>query len=438
VAPKWRNWAGDQRCAPAAIEHPSTREELGELVARAAERGQTVRASASGHSFSDIALTDGVMVRLDRLDRVLDFDAASGLVRIEAGVVLHDLNRRLDDLGVAFENLGDIDRQSLAGSISTATHGTGARFQNLSAQVEAIELVLPDGSALQVSAATDPDAFLAARASLGALGIVYAVTVRTVPAYTIDRLDNPKPLTETLDGLDELVDRNDHFEFYVFPHTRTALCRESRRTTEPPRPRPGAAVYFQEVMVENWVGAGFAFVARHHPDRIPQLARFVSGRLGRSRKVDRSHRVFASERRIKFTEMEHGIPREHAREAVERVVELAARPDLRVGFPIEVRFVAADDAFLSPSHDRETCYIAVHHDRARPASWEGYFRGVEEIMSEYGGRPHWGKRHFHDEATLAPLYPRWEDFQAVRARLDPAGIFHNAYTDRVLGAVRSR
>jgi FAD-linked oxidoreductase len=377
------------------------------------------------------------MVRLDRLDRVLDFDAASGLVRVEAGIVLRDLNRRLDDFGVAFENLGDIDRQSLAGSISTATHGTGARFQNLSAQVEAIELVLPDGSPLELSAAADLDAFLAARAGLGALGIVYAVTVRTVPAYTIDRLDNPKPLAETLQQLDQLVDVNDHFEFYAFPHTETALCRESRRTDEPPRPRSDAAVYFQEVMVENWVGAGFAFVARHRPDRIPQLTRFVSERLGRSRKVDRSHRVFASERRIKFTEMEYGIPRRHGREAVERVLELAARPELGVSFPIEVRFVAADDALLSPSHDRETCYIAVHHDRARPNLWEPYFREVEAIMSEYGGRPHWGKRHFHGAATLAPLYPRWEDFQAVRARLDPASVFGNAYTERVLGPVRS-
>ena len=435
MAPEWRNWAGDQRCQPAAIEHPSSRAQLGEIVARAAERGQRIRASASGHSFSDIALTDGVMLRLDRLDRVLDFDAATGLVRVEAGIVVKQLNRRLDELGVAFENLGDIDRQSLAGSISTATHGTGARFRNLSAQIEAIELVRPDGSTLEVSAVADSEVILAARVGLGSLGVVYAVTVRTVPAYTIDRLDNPKPLAEALDGLDTLVDANDHFEFYVFPHTQTALCRESRRTAEPPHPRSAASVYFQEVMVENWVGAGFAFVARRHPDRIPQLTRFVSGRLGRSRKVDRSHRVFASERRIKFTEMEYGIPRPNAREAVERVVELAGRSDLQVCFPIEVRFVAADDALLSPSHDRETCYVAVHHDRVRPRLWESYFRGVEEIMSDFDGRPHWGKRHFRDAATLAPLYPRWEDFQAVRARLDPAGVFSNAYTERVLGPV---
>jgi L-gulono-1,4-lactone dehydrogenase len=433
MASEWRNWAGDQRCQPSAIVSPGTREELAEVITRAAERGQPVRASASGHSFTDIALTDGVMVRLDRLDRILAFDAATGLVKVEAGIVLAELNRRLDELGVAFESLGDIDRQSLGGSLATATHGTGSRFRNVSAQVEALELVLGDGGALEVSAESDPDGFLAARVGLGALGIVYAVTLRTIPRFTIERVDNAKPLAETLERLDELVEANDHFEFYVFPHTQTALCRESRRTAEPPRPRPAAAIYFEEVVLENWVGQLFALAARYVPSQGPRLARFASEQVGRSVKLDRSYRVFASERRVKFTEMEYGIPRRHAREAVQRVLELAARPDLRVTFPIEVRFVAADDAFLSPSHERETCYIAVHHDRTRPSLWAAYMRGVEAIMSEYAGRPHWGKRHFQTASTLEPLYPRWDDFQAVRSRLDPAGVFRNDYTDRVLG-----
>jgi len=436
MASEWRNWAGDQRCRPSAIVSPGTREELAEVITRAVERGARVRASASGHSFTDIALTDGVMVRLDRLDRILAFDAATGLVKVEAGVVLRELNRRLDELGVAFENLGDIDRQSLGGSLATATHGTGVRFQNISAQVQALELVLADGRAVEVSAESDSDGYRAARVGLGTLGIVYAVTLRTVPRFTIERVDSPKPLAETLERLDELVEANDHFEFYVFPHTQTALCRESRRTSEPPRPRPPAATYFEEVVLENWVGQLFALGARYAPSQGPRLARFASEQVGRSVKVDRSHRVFASERRIKFTEMEYGFPRAHARVAVARVLDLAARADLRVTFPIEVRFVAPDDAFLSPSHERETCYIAVHHDRTRPRLWEEYMRGVEAIVSEYEGRPHWGKRHFQTAATLEPLYPCWDEFQAVRSRLDPGGVFGNDYTDRVLGPSR--
>jgi L-gulono-1,4-lactone dehydrogenase len=431
VAHRWRNWAGDQRCVPAAIERPGSRDELIDAVGRAAEAGRTVRAAASGHSFTDIACTDGVMLRLDRLNRVVDVDREAGLVKVEAGIVIRELAEALDELGLAMENQGDIDRQTLAGAISTATHGTGARYRNLSAQVEALELVLADGRVLECSVESDPDALLAARVGIGALGIVHTVTLRTVPAFTVRRVDHPEPLDETLGRLDELADGNDHFEFYVFPHTEIALLRESERTDEPPGPPSGPSRFLNEIVLENWLMDALARVGRRFPSQIPRLLRFISGQVGRTVKVDRSHRVFSSERRVRFTEMEYAIPREHAAEAVPQVLELAARDDLHVGFPIEVRFVAPDDALLSPSHERATCYVAVHMYRGM--EWERYFRGVEEIMNRYGGRPHWGKRHFQTAEALAERYPRWTDFQRVRSRLDPEGRFRNAYTDRVLG-----
>ena len=435
MSAEWRNWAGDQRCAPAAIERVANRDELSAAVARAAAASRRVRVAGSGHSFTDIACTDGVMLRPDGIDRVLDVDRSSGLVRVEAGIVIGDLAERLAGHGLAMENQGDIDRQTIAGAISTATHGTGARFQNLSAQVEAVELVLADGSVERIDADSDGDALLAARAGLGALGALYSVTLRAVPAYTIRRVDRPLPLGEVLAGLDALVDANDHFEFYAFPHTDTAVVRESERTTEPPRPGSKAREFFQEVVLENWLVDGYARIGSAFPERIPPMARFLARQVGRSVKVDASHRVFASERRVRFTEMEYGIPREHGAEAVRRVYDLIENGGLRISFPIEVRFVAPDDVLLSPSHGRETCYIAVHMYRG--SEWKPYFRAVAEIMDSYGGRPHWGKRHFLTAEALAQRYPRWDDFQAARARLDPEGTFANAYTDRVLGPVRS-
>jgi FAD-linked oxidoreductase len=433
MAAEWRNWAGDQRCEPAEIIRPASRAELIESVAGAAEAGRAVRVAGSGHSFTDIACTDGVMLDVSALDRVLDVDRSSGLVRVEAGIVIGKLAEALDAAGLAMENQGDIDRQTLAGAISTATHGTGARFQNLSAQVEAVELVLADGSVHECAADSSPEELLAARAGLGALGALYSVTLRTVPAYTIRRVDHPEPVEETLGRIDELVDANDHFEFYVFPHTDTAILRESDRTDEPPRPRGRAKEFLQEVVLENWVIDVYARIGRALPSRIPPMARFLARQVGRSVKVDRSHRVFASERRVRFTEMEYGIPREHGADAVRRVLELIESTGLYVSFPIEVRFVAPDEVLLSPSHRRETCYIAAHMFRGM--EWEPYFRRVEAIMDEYGGRPHWGKRHFQTAETLASRYPRWSDFQRVRARLDPEGRFANAYTERVLGPV---
>ena len=214
-------------------------------------------------------------------------DAATGLVKVEAGIVLADLNRGLDRFGLAFENLGDIDRQTLAGSISTGTHGTGERFTSISAQVEAIEMVLADGSVLEMSADDDEEALDAARIGLGALGMIYAVTIRTVPAFRIDRLDNPKPLEETLARLDELNrDQRPLRVLRVPTHRRRAVPREPA-DRRPPRPRHRAAVYAQEVMVENWVGGLFALAGRRLPSRAPLLARIASAGTGRSHKLDK-------------------------------------------------------------------------------------------------------------------------------------------------------
>ncbi len=185
-------------------------------------------------------------------------------------------------------------------------------------------------------------------------------------------------------------------------------------------------------MLENWVGQVLALAGRHLPSQVPRLARLAAAGVGRSTKVDASYRVFASERRIRFTEMEYGIPREHARRGrPSGCCTSPARPEHRVAYPIEVRFAAGDDLALSSSHARDTCYVAVHQDRK--LDWRPYFGEVERIMDTYGGRPHWGKRHFQTAETLAPRYPRWSEFQALRAKLDPEGLFANEYVRRVLG-----
>ena len=434
--PRWRNWSREQSCRPTRIARPFTREGLVLAMVEANERGERIKVAGTGHSFSPAALTDGTMIDISSLDRILDFDPASGLVRVEAGAVLGGLSQRLDRLGVAFENLGDIDKQTLAGSISTATHGTGARFQNVSAQIESIELIAADGTTRVLDERSDRTGFRAARVGLGALGAIYAATIRTVPAFTLSRLDHPLPLRETLDSLEQRVAEVEHFEFYVFPHTDTALCRESRRTDEPPQPASPGSRFAREIVLENWVSGAFSAIARHRPAAAPWLARRAADSFARVSKVDRSHRVFASERRIKFTEMEYAIPIGRAREAVEGVLEIASRPEMRCVFPIEVRFVAADDALLSPSHERDSCYIAVHQDRK--LDWRRYFGEVEKLLASFDGRPHWGKRHTRTAAELGGLYPRWAAFAEARRRFDPEGRFANEYTDRVLGRVMAK
>jgi len=428
---EWANWAGDQRCRPARIVAPADREELVEAVGAATAAGQKVRVAGSGHSFTETALTDGVMVRVEALSGVLDADPQTGLVKVGGGTVLADLNEELARLGLAMENLGDIDRQTISGAISTGTHGTGARLRNISAQVEGLELVLADGSVRHLSAASHGKLLRAARVGLGALGVISAVTLRCVPAFTLMRVDAPRPREEVLDTFAERADEHEHFEFFTFPYSDLALVLERNRTSEPPHPRGRAAAYLNDVVFENWALGLLAGTGKAMPRTIPALSRLAGRLASGSRTSDRSDRVFANDRRVRFTEMEYGVPREAGPEAARRVIEWVRSNEYRVFFPIEMRIAAGDDAHLSPSHERDTAYIAVHQYRGM--EWRPYFEAVEAIMDSYGGRPHWGKRHFQTAATLAERYPAWDEFQRARDTLDPGRTFANEYTERVLG-----
>jgi FAD-linked oxidoreductase len=404
------------------VERPSSEGELARLVAGA----RRVKVAGAGHSFTDIACTDGVMLDLSRMNRVLRVEGDE--VTVEAGITIRELGPALAERGLALENQGDVDAQTIAGAISTATHGTGGRFANISSQVTGVRLVTAAGEAVELR---EGDDLLAARVSLGALGAIAAVTLRCVPAFTIHRIDEPLPLDDVLAKLDEHVDSNDHFELFVFPYTRTALTLTSRRTDREPRPAGRARVLLRDVLLENAALEAASRAGRRFPALIPRVNRTLVRAMSPAEHLDRSHRVYANRRTVRFTEMEYAIPRERTAEALERVLALIERRRIGVGFPIEVRVVAPDDALLSTAQGRPTGYIAVHLYRGM--EFESYFRGVEAIMDEYEGRPHWGKRHYQSAATLRPRYPGFDRFDAVRDRLDPERRFENDYLRRVLG-----
>ncbi|HKT82623.1 MAG TPA: D-arabinono-1,4-lactone oxidase [Solirubrobacterales bacterium] len=431
-SPAWRNWAGDQVCNPAERRRPSSREELAEVIAAAAAAGRKISVAASGHSFTETAMTDGTMIDAGLISGVLDADRSSGLVKVAGGMVLADLNQRLHELGLAMENLGDIDRQTVAGAISTGTHGTGAKLRNISSQVVAMELVLADGSVRELTADGDPELLRAARVGIGALGAIVAVTLRCVPSFTLHRVDSPEPREEVLDSFQERADAHEHFELFTFPYADSALVLERNRVDGPPRPRGRAAAFLNDVVLENWALEAVSAAGKAMPRAIPSLSRFAARLASGSTSTDRSDLIFANERRVRFTEMEYGVPRERGPEAVRRVVDWVRSKRYPVFFPIEMRVTAGDDALISPSHERDTVYIAVHQYRGM--EWRPYFEAVEAIMNEYGGRPHWGKRHFQTAATFPERYPRWDAFLAAREELDPGHAFTNEYAARVLGA----
>lgn len=428
--PIWSNWAGQQHCSPARVATPYSERELVEAIGEAAEAGQVVRPVGSGHSFTDTCLTSGVQVDLRHMAQLVDADPATGLVRVQAGMPLHRLTAALHEYGLALENQGDIDHQTLAGALATGTHGTGARFRNLSAGVVGCRIALADGTIRELTAA-DGDLLRAARVSLGALGVITELTVRAVPGFRLRKTEEPRPLDELLQRFDELNATHDHYELYAFPYSRTALSLASDRTGDPPAPLPAWRKWLVDDLVANRGLEAFSRAGRRFPRRAPQISRAMTRLISSDVRTDHSHRVFSTERRVRFTEMEYAIPRAAATTALREILAMIERQRIAVTFPIEMRTTAPDDALLSTAFGRDTAYIAVHQFTGM--TYEPYFRAVESIMDGLGGRPHWGKRHFQTAATLAPRYPGWDAFQAARAELDPHGRFTNDYVRRVLG-----
>lgn len=425
----WTNWARNQSCVPARWDRPTTEARLADVVRRAANDGRTVRAVGSGHSYSAIACTDGHLVDLSGYDRVLDADPSTGVVTVQAGITLRRLNEELAARGLAMEVLGDINYQSVAGALSTGTHGPGIRYPAPSARMLSCRIIDGSGTVVECSPARDPELWSAARVGLGALGILSTVTLQTVPAFRLHTVEEPMRMDRVLADLDRLVDDNDHFGMFWFPGSEVALVKRSNRTTEPLRPRDPRRAWINDVVVDNHLFGAACKVAT----RIPAVGRAIvagAGGKGRHEWVDRSDRVFATPRLVRVIEMEYSIPRDAFAEAFERLRRLVARlPPITV--PVEIRWTAGDDIPLSHASGRDSAYLAVHMYRGVP--YDQYFQGVEAIMADLEGRPHWGKLHFQSAETLAPRYPRWDEFQAVRARMDPEGRFRNPYTDRVLG-----
>lgn len=428
----WKNWAENQQCAPASVHTPSTEAELAEIVRGAAESEQRVKVVGAGHSFTAIALTDGRLIDMSRYQGIVETDVTTGRVTVQAGTKLHRLNEELDRRGFAMPNLGDIDRQSISGAISTATHGTARDLGGIARDVVGMRLIAGDGSIVECSAEQNPDIFKAARVGLGALGVISTVTLQTVPAFNLHAREAPMNVDDLLANLEEHLEGNDHFEFFWVPGTKWALTKFNNRTEKAGPTRSAIRQFRDDILFGNVAFGALARIGRIQPSLIPRVAKALPN-AGATEYVDKSYRVFCSPRWIHFYEMEYCVPIEAAKEALNRVRDYVARSGLILSFPVEMRFTVGDDIPLSTTSGRRSCYIAVHV--YQHTHYQQYFEAVEDIMDDYGGRPHWGKLHFQTAESLAPRYPEWDAFQAARRKLDPDGRFSNAYLDRVIGPV---
>ncbi len=431
---EWSNWAGTESTRLARIATPRTEDDVAEEVVKAANRGLRVKAIGSGHSFTGAAVTDGLQLRLGGLSGVTTIDGTRGEASVRAGTPLHVLNDELAQLGLALPNLGDIDRQTIAGALGTGTHGTGLRLTGLTAGVRALRIILADGSVVDCSPDHEPALYEAARLGLGALGVVTEVTLAVVPAFLLHAVERPELLSAVLESLDQAIEANDHFEFYWFPHTERALTKRNNRVTDttPGRPLAKWRAYLDDELLSNRAFELMNRLATRVPRSTKPISALAARALTGREYVDTSHRVFVTERDVRFLESEWAFPRHALAEVLTELKAWVDTHDERISFPVECRVAAPDEVWLSTAYERESCYIAIHryHRQARGA----YFSAFEAIAREHGGRPHWGKLHSCDASFLRAAYPRYDDFLAVRDRVDPGRLFGNAYLERVLGS----
>ncbi len=439
----WHNWAGNVTASPHRVTSPGSAAEVAAEIAQAAEDGQTIRMTGSGHSFTPAAVTDGVLLRPTEMTAIRSVDAAAATVTVEAGCPLHVLNAELLARGLSLTNMGDIQVQTVAGATQTGTHGTGRDVGGMAAQVAGLELALADGRIVTCSAdspsgglsgpdGTPVNLFDAARVGLGALGVVTALTFRVVPAFLLEAREEPMNWSQVISRLDELTSDNEHFEFYWFPHSEGCVTKQNNRTGGAARPLPRWRYLLDDEFLSNSLFGLTCQLGNRVPAVIPAINSVAARALGSRTYVDAAYRVFTSPRRVRFKEEEYAIPRAALSDVLAEIRALFQRRDWRISFPIEVRVTPSDDVWLSTAYCRDSAYIAIHVFHSAPH--ERYFADVEAIMTSVGGRPHWGKMHTRDADYLASVYPRLQEFIALRDQLDPDRRFGNGYLQQVLGS----
>jgi FAD-linked oxidoreductase len=428
----WSNWSGNQRVDATRVVRPGSAEEVSAAVRAAAAEGLTVKPVGAGHSFTAAAATAGVRLELDALSGLVGVDRETRRVTVQGGMRLRDLNRVLAQHGLAMPNLGDIDVQTISGAISTGTHGTGAGFGCLSTFVTALTLVAGDGSVHHCSATQNADLFHAARVGVGALGVLTEVTLQCVEAFTLRAEERPERLADVFAGLTEHVEGNDHFEIYWFPYTDRVQTKRNNRVPVADRPLGRLRGWLDDEFLSNSVFGAACRVGRAVPALVPAITAVEARALSARVYTAPSYEVFCTPRRVRFVEMEYGLPRSELPAAFDALRSIVDRLPVKVIFPVEVRFTAADDVWLSHGYGRDNAYVAIHQYVGMP--YEPYFRAFEDACRELGGRPHWGKMHWRTRDDLRPAYPHFDDFLAVRDRLDPGRVFGNGYTERVFGS----
>ncbi|ORX92044.1 L-gulonolactone/D-arabinono-1,4-lactone oxidase [Basidiobolus meristosporus CBS 931.73] len=442
----YTNWAKTYTCTPELYFQPETEDEIVQIIQLAKANGKTIRVVGAAHSPSDLALTDGYLLNLDKLNKVLKvppLDLPLSIIQrhqpfhfrltirateftVQAGIRLFQLHEELDKVGLAMSNLGSISDQSIAGVISTATHGTGVEYGCISTQVTELTLLTADCRRIQCSESHNVDLFHAALCSLGCLGIILELTIQCEPAFT---------LHSQQEDFNELIRTAEHVRFWWIPHTEDVVVWKANRTEDKPEPAPYPG-WFKDQFIRVHLYQYLLNVGRYVPSIIPYInQKYVHWLFAEKQVVkDRSDKVFNFDCLFPQYVNEWAIPWEHTADAIRDLRKFIEEANLKVHFSIEIRFVKEDKVWLSPAYETNVVYIGIimYRPYGNPVSYKKYWAGYEKIMKSYRGRPHWAKAHPLTPSDLSKIYPKFNEFCQLRANLDPTGLFLNSYTRRHL------
>lgn len=426
-----KNWAGNIIFNPSEVEYPTSETAIQQIVLKAANDRKKVRIIGSGHSFSALVKTEDVLISLDKYQGIVSTNKDKVQATVKAGTKLNLLGELLFKEGMAMENLGDIDVQSIAGTISTGTHGTGKAFGTISTQVIALRMVNGRGEIVECSTTNNPELFKAVQVSLGVLGIITQVTLQCLPAYKLALQNRKETVEAVLANLEERNDNNRNFEFYWLPYTNTTITKTSNIVEADEPDKINFFNYWSEYVLENYAFKLFCEFAHWFPSKNQLVSRITADAAADVRKVYYSHKIYATQRLVKFREMEYNVPATAYEDVFKEVSKTVNSGKFNIHFPIENRWVKKDDILMSPAYGRDSAYIACHvyaKKDCRP-----YFDALEEIFVAHGGRPHWGKMNQLNPKRVADAYPEFSKFMTHRKEQDPDNVFISPYLRQLLG-----
>ena len=396
-AKTWTNWVGNQSFAPGFAASPRDEEEVAALVRDASERGYGVRVAGARHSFTPIVETNGLLLDVSSLNGVIAADPGRKRATALAGTLIRDFYEPLWAEGLALKNQGDIDTQQIAGAVATATHGSGIRNTCFSGVVRGVRLVTTTGEVRDIDE-SEPDLLRAAQVSIGMLGVMTRLELEVTDSYRLTEQIDLWPWEEVLERWNELVHEHRHFGFFWLPTEESAALYN-------------LASHDQKMADKCYVKI-YDDAAPDEPDSA------VKGR-----RTGRCYRIYPMVYDPNFHELEYFVPLELGPDALSAMRDLMLRSLPDSIFPLEVRTVGPDDAYLSPNYKTATTVISVS---GQPGTdYWAYLRSVDALLSEFSARVHWGKLHFLTPERLRALYPEADTFINLRRELDPGGMFLN-------------